>query len=400
VMLEELVGRLSQPADSKVCLLVLDGLGGFDGMGRTSELAAANTPNLDRLAGEGCLGLHDPVAPGITPGSGAGHLGLFGYDPLAYEIGRGALSAAGVGFELRPGDVAARVNFCTLAADGTVADRRAGRLPTADNERLAGRLQAEVKIPGVEVFVRTEREHRALLVFRGEDLAPDLGDTDPQVTGVAPLEPAPRTPKATHTSEIVSSFLRQARVILDGEAANFVLLRGFDTHRAIPQFPERYGVRALAVAAYPMYVGISRLLGFTTPAAHDSPEAQIATVATRIGEFDFVFFHFKYPDSAGEDGDFARKVAAIERMDGLVPELLATGITNLLVTGDHSTPSQLAAHSWHPVPVLLWGGSAPADGITRFDEAHCRQGSIGRVRAFELMPMLLASAGRLAKYGA
>ena len=398
---ETVVTDMARP-DGKTCmLLVLDGLGGYRTTERGSELTEARTPNFDRLAAEGSLGLHDPVTRGITPGSGAGHLGLFGYDPLAYEIGRGALSAAGIGFELRPGDVAARVNFCTLASDGTIADRRAGRLPTEEAAAICEQLTREVKLDGADFILQPEREHRGLFVLRGEGLAADLADTDPQQVGVPPLDPVARSPEAKRTADLVRSFLDQARAALAGrERGNFLLLRGFDTHKELPSFPDRYKVRALAVAAYPMYVGIARLLGFETHQVDGAAAEEVDALPGLLPDHDFVFMHVKKTDSAGEDGDFDRKVAAIEEVDALLPRILEAGVEVLAVTGDHSTPAQMAAHSWHPVPVLLWGGTAAADGAPGFDEVACAQGSLGRFEAKHLLPQLLAAAGRLTKYGA
>jgi 2,3-bisphosphoglycerate-independent phosphoglycerate mutase len=398
---ESVVTEMARPEGSKALLLVMDGLGGYRTAERGSELTEANTPNLDRLAGEGSLGLHDPVTRGVTPGSGAGHLGLFGYDPLAYEIGRGALSAAGIGFELQPGDVAARVNFCTLDADGIITDRRAGRLPTEQAAAICDLLMREVKLDGAEFFLQPEREHRGLLVLRGKGLEKDLIDTDPQVVGVAPVEPQARTPEARPTAELVKQVLDRARALLaDREQGNFLLLRGFDSVKDMPSFPLRYQVKALAIAAYPMYVGISRLLGFETHQVEGAAKEEVDALAELLPDYDFVFMHVKKTDSAGEDGDFERKVAAIEEVDALIPRMLDAGVDVLAVTGDHSTPAQMAAHSWHPVPVLLWGGTAAADGLPGFDEVTCRQGSLGRFEAKHLLPQLLAAAGRLAKYGA
>jgi 2,3-bisphosphoglycerate-independent phosphoglycerate mutase len=398
---ESVVTEMARPEGMKALLLVMDGLGGYRTTERGSELTEADTPNLDRLAGEGSLGLHDPVTRGITPGSGAGHLGLFGYDPLEYEIGRGALSAAGIGFELQPGDVAARVNFCTLDANGVITDRRAGRLPTEEAAAICELLMREVRLDGVEFFLQPEREHRGLLVLRGPGLDRDVTDTDPQVVGVPALEPQARTPEAMRTAELVKQILDQARTLLAGrERGNFLLLRGFDSIKDMPSFPQRYQVKALAIAAYPMYVGISRLLGFETHQVDGGAPEEVDALAELLPEHDFVFMHMKKTDSAGEDGDFDRKVAAIEEVDALVPRMLDAGIEVLAVTGDHSTPAQMAAHSWHPVPVLLWGGTAAADGLPAFDEVTCRQGSLGRFEAKHLLPQLLAAAGRLTKYGA
>ncbi|HEV3014018.1 MAG TPA: 2,3-bisphosphoglycerate-independent phosphoglycerate mutase [Actinomycetota bacterium] len=398
---ETVVTEMARPEGKKALLLVMDGLGGYRTAERGSELTEASTPNLDRLAGEGSLGLHDPVSRGITPGSGAGHLGLFGYDPLSYEIGRGALSAAGIGFELLPGDVAARVNFCTLDAEGMITDRRAGRLPTEEAAAICELLMREIKLDEAEFFLQPEREHRGLLVLRGKGLEKDLNDTDPQVTGVAPFEPQARTPEARGTETLVKQILDQARSLLaDRQRGNFLLLRGFDSVKDMPSFPLRYRVKALAIAAYPMYVGISRLLGFETHQVEGAAKEEVDALAELLPEHDFVFMHIKKTDSAGEDGDFERKVEAIEEVDALIPRMLEAGVQVLAVTGDHSTPAQMAAHSWHPVPVLLWGGTAAADGLPHFDEVNCRQGSLGRFEAKHLLPQLLAAAGRLTKYGA
>jgi 2,3-bisphosphoglycerate-independent phosphoglycerate mutase len=315
---ESVVTEMARPEGKKALLLVLDGLGGYRTTERGSELTEASTPNLDRLAGEGSLGLHDPVTRGITPGSGAGHLGLFGYDPLSYEIGRGALSAAGIGFELQPGDVAARVNFCTLDADGTITDRRAGRLPTEEAAAICELLTREIKVEGVEFFLRPEREHRGLLVLRGPGLDRNVTDSDPQREGVPPLDPEPRSPEAKRTAELVRRILDQARTLLAGrERGNFLLLRGFDSVKEMPSFPGRYQVKALAIAAYPMYVGISRLLGFQTHQVEGAAKEEVDALAELLPDHDFVFMHIKKTDSAGEDGDFERKVEAIEEVDAL-----------------------------------------------------------------------------------
>lgn len=395
------LAELIQPADTKILLVVMDGLGGYADADHGTELEEAVTPNLDRLAADGSAGLVEPIGPGITPGSGPGHLGLFGYDPLSYEIGRGALSAAGIGFELQPGDVAARVNFCTLDADGTITDRRAGRLPTEEAAAICELLTGEIKLDGVEFFLQPEREHRGLLVLRGPGLDRNVTDTDPQREGVAPLDPEPRSPEAERTAELVRRILDQARTLLAGrERGNFLLLRGFDSVKEMPSFPDRYQVKALAIAAYPMYVGISRLLGFQTHQVEGAAKEEVDALAELLPDHDFVFMHIKKTDSAGEDGDFDRKVEAIEEVDALIPRILEAGVEVMAVTGDHSTPAQMAAHSWHPVPVLLWGGTAAADGLPGFDEVNCRQGSLGRFEAKHLLPQLLAAAGRLTKYGA
>jgi 2,3-bisphosphoglycerate-independent phosphoglycerate mutase len=392
---------LVQPADTKILLVVMDGLGGYADAEHGTELEEASTPNLDRLAFEGVTGLVEPVAPGITPGSGPGHLGLFGYDPERFELGRGALSAAGLDFELRPGDVAARGNLCTLAPDGTVADRRAGRIPDPEAQDVVARLRDRVRLDGAEVFFRHEREHRVLVVLRGDGLDPRVGDTDPQRTGVPPLEPQPFDPDAKRTTELVTELDAQVRALLAGERkANALLLRGFDTHRELPGFTERYGLRAAAVAIYPMYRGIARLLGMDVLGQPGDLTDQVAILRGAWADHDYFFLHHKYTDSAGEDGDRPRKIAAVEQLDAVVPELRDLGPDVIAVSGDHSTPSQMAAHSWHPVPVLLWGERCGRDEVERFGERWCRAGGLGLRPTKDLMAFLLANAGRLQKYGA
>jgi 2,3-bisphosphoglycerate-independent phosphoglycerate mutase len=392
---------LIQPADTKILLVVMDGLGGYADGEHGTELEEADTPNLDRLAADGVTGLVEPVGPGITPGSGPGHLGLFGYDPEQFELGRGALSAAGLDFELRPGDVAARGNLCTLAADGTVADRRARRIPDDEAAVVVAKLQDGVDLDGAEVFFRHEREHRVLVVLRGPGLDPALTDTDPQHEGVAPLDSQPLEPDAKHTAELISELASQARRVLAGEPkANGILLRGFDTHRELPGFAERYGLRAAAVAIYPVYRGIARLLGMDVLGQPGTLDDELQILRDAWMSYDYFFLHHKGTDSAGEDGDRARKVRAIEQLDAVVPEMRRLEPDVIAVSGDHSTPSQMAAHSWHPVPALLWSARCGRDDVERFGERWCLRGGLGLRPTKDLMALMLANAGRLQKYGA
>jgi len=395
------LSTLAQPADTRIVLIVLDGLGGYADADRGTELEEAATPNLDALAAEGSVGLVEPVGPGITPGSGPGHLGLFGYDPLEFELGRGALSAAGLDVELKPGDVAARGNLATLGADGNVVDRRAGRIPDDEAAEVVQRLREGIAIPGVEVLLVPEAQHRVLVVLRGEGLDPHVSDTDPQATGVPPLSPVATRPAAERTAEVVATLDGQVRKLLAGHPkANALLLRGFDSHRELPSLQQRHGLTPAAVAIYPMYRGIARLVGMEVlPRAADL-DGQVALLGEHWDRFDYFFVHHKPTDSAGEDGDFARKVAAIEALDAAVPAIRALGPDVLVVTGDHATPTQMAAHSWHPVPALMWGRLVGRDGSERFGERWCLAGALGRRPTRDLMPLALAAAGRLAKYGA
>ncbi|HEX6331697.1 MAG TPA: 2,3-bisphosphoglycerate-independent phosphoglycerate mutase [Actinomycetota bacterium] len=392
---------LAVPAESKILLVVMDGLGGMADADHGTELEEARTPNLDRLAAEGVTGLLEPVGPGVTPGSGPGHLALFGYDPYEHLLGRGALSAAGLDVELRPGDVAARGNLCTIDARGRVTDRRAGRPADADARRVIDRLSAEVHVDGVELLFKHERGHRFLLVLRGDGLDPRVADTDPQHTDVPPLPPAALDPAAAGTARLTAAVIAEAgRALADEPVANGILLRGFDSLRELPAFGERTGMRAAAIAVYPMYRGIARILGFEVL----GPPADLVEEVTLLGKHwadaDFFFFHHKDADAAGEDGNREAKVAAIERLDAIVPDLVVLGPDVIAVTGDHATPTQMAAHSWHPVPVLVHGPLSGRDEVERFGERWCRAGGLGVRPTRELLPILMANAGRLAKYGA
>ncbi len=400
----ELMRRLTNASGGKILLLVLDGLGGLPReQGGPTELEAAATPNLDRLAREGSTGLSIPVARGVAPGSGPAHLALFGYDPVAYEIGRGVLEATGIGLEVNPGDVAIRGNFCTLDADGNIVDRRAGRIPTEEGAKRVELLR-QIELPGVQIDVQIAKEYRFAMVLRGEGLNGDIADTDPQKTGVPPLPVKARSPQAEKTAALVSQWLEKAREQLKGqEPANFCTLRGFASEPGLPKYGDVYKLKAACVAVYPMYKGVARLVGMdiVETTAHDTTQDEFEKVAQIWDEYDFVFCHIKYTDSRGEDGDFDAKVNVIEEVDAALPALLDLNPDVMVVTGDHSTPATYQAHSWHPVPTLLW---APATHMTDraevFGERACMTGALGQFPATDLMPLALAHAKRLEKFGA
>src|SRR5512136_824769 len=399
----QIVERQAEQTSSRILFLVLDGLGDLPRYGDgLTPLAAANKPNLDLLARDGCCGRFDPVGPGITPGSGPGHLGLFGYDPTEYEIGRGVLSAVGIDFPLQPGDVAARFNFCTLDSDGNVFDRRAGRISTEENRRLVARLREIPPPKGVQVFVETEAEHRGALILRGDKLGHRLSDTDPQHTGVPPLPVTALDAAAKPTAKAVAGFVEAAREALASEPkANGVLLRGFDSLPEIPSLAERFRLRPVCIATYPMYRGLARLVGMEMPPAPPTLSEFPAVVRANREGRDFFFVHVKYTDKAGEDGDFNRKREVIEEVDRLVPDLLGDGFEVVVVTADHSTPVAHKAHSWHPVPALVWApGRVFRDSVGTFSETTCIGGGLGRMPLRFLMAEALAAAGKLAKFGA
>ncbi len=398
----ELFQRLKRTEGEKMLLVVLDGLGGLPKVrGGKTELETANTPNLDALATESICGLHNPCAPGITPGSGPAHLGLFGYDPFEYNIGRGVLEALGIDFELRDGDLAIRVNFCTVDGDGVVTDRRAGRISTDVNAKLCAKLR-KIKLDDVELFVEPVKEHRAAVVMRGPGLHGGMNDSDPQVVGHPPLEIVASDPKGRLASELCNEFAAKAAAILkDDHPANMVLLRGIDRHESLPNFTEVFGPKAAAIATYPMYRGLARLVGMDVlKPGSDTLEGEIECLKANREKYDFFYFHVKKTDSYGEDGNFDGKVHVIEEWDKLVPLVRAMGFGVIAVTGDHSTPAVLEGHSWHPVPVLLWSEVCRPDDVVAFGERACNRGGLGVFPAVELIPLMLANAGRLQKYGA
>ncbi|RIK75411.1 MAG: phosphoglycerate mutase [Planctomycetota bacterium] len=392
--------------DSKIVMYVADGLGGLPQQpGGLTELETAHTPNLDKLAKEGVCGGSIPVALGIAPGSGPGHLGLFGYDPLKYLIGRGALEATGIGFKLEDGDVAIRANFCTIDAAGNIADRRAGRIPSEESAPLAIKLR-EVKIPNVQVFVEPVKEHRFVIVLRGTGpnkgkLGDAVHDTDPQATGVPPLAAKAANAESQATAQIADQFVKQAKELLAGQPkANCLTLRGFASKPSLPTYEQVYGLRAAAIAVYPMYKGLAQLVGMDVVGAAKTLDEQMDVLQQNWAKYDFFFIHFKYTDSTGEDGAFDAKVKRTEEYDAAVPRIMALKPDVLIATGDHSTPSMLKSHSWHPVPTLLWAKNCRTDACEKFGETECLRGGLGQFEAKHLMTLALANAGRLGKYGA
>ncbi len=398
---ERLLKQVVIPGTTKIVLLVMDGLGGLPRRETgKSELEEADIPTLDRIAREGACGLTVPVATGITPGSGPGHLALFGYDPIKYDIGRGVLEATGIDFDLTDNDVAARGNFCTVNTNGLITDRRAGRIATEKAATLIERLR-DIRVPGVELFVEPVREHRFVLVVRGEGLSDRLSGTDPNREGLPPLPVRALEPEALETAAMVNHWVSEAQMRLAGEPqGNMVLVRGFAKVPALPSMKELFRLNAAAVAIYPMYRGLAKLVGMTALPAPASFADEIDTVARHWDGYDFFFVHFKGTDAAGEDGDFERKSRAAEQVDREIQRLLELKPDVLMIAGDHSTPAVLAAHSWHSVPFVLHGNWIRADLTEGFNERECMRGSLGTFPATEALPLALAHAGRLTKYGA
>ncbi len=398
---DELMMQLSQKTDSKMVLLVMDGVGDMQVDGKTA-LETAVTPNFDALAKESALGFSTPVSPGITPGSGPGHLSIFGYDPLRYEIGRGVLEALGIGMGLGARDLATRGNFCTMDENDVVTDRRAGRIATEINEKICEKLQAAITvIDGVEIIIRPGKEHRFVVVFRGDGLAGPLTDTDPQKVGAKALAAKPASPEGKKSAEIVNTFMKLARDVLRHEPkANGCLLRGIAKVPDIPSMSKLFKITPACIATYPMYKGLARLVEMDILETGDTVASELETLKENWDNYDFFYFHVKKTDSYGEDGNFPKKVKVIEEVDGLLPQLLALEPDVLAVTGDHSTPCPMAAHSWHPVPYLLKAKTARIDPNPRYTEDCCRTGALGWFLARESMAIMMGHAMKLNKYGA
>ena len=404
-MNQEILKPLIYKNKSKIIYIIMDGLGGLPReQGGKTELETAKTPNMDAWARTGTLGLLDPIGHGITPGSGPAHLALFGYDPVADNVGRGILSALGVDFPVTGRDVCARLNFCTIDDTGNVTDRRAGRIATEINERLCKKLQDNITLSdGIEFFMSTESEHRALLVLRGDGLGGSINDTDSQQVGVPPLIAEGEDAESRKTAKYVNEFLDKARAVLKDESpANFILARGFAKHEPLQSMEDKYGLHCAAVAQYPMYRGLARLVGMDVLPRPDTYEAMFGQIKDNYDKYDFFFVHFKKTDSYGEDGNFDAKAGVIETVDKWLRNLDVLDPEVVVITGDHSTPAVLKAHSWHPVPVLLHSGRGLAriDKSTSFGEDECSHGGLGRMPMRYIILEALATAGRLQKFGA
>jgi 2,3-bisphosphoglycerate-independent phosphoglycerate mutase len=385
---------------TKIVLLVVDGLGGLahpeTGL---SELETAHIPNLDAMAQESACGLTTPVLPGVAPGSGPGHLALFGYDPLKHLIGRGALEALGIEVDLQPGDVAARGNFCTVDGDGLLVDRRAGRIPTELSAPICQRLD-QIELDGVQVDVFPVQDYRFVLRLRGEGLSEAVTETDPQINGVPALPVKPLNPAAQKTADLVNEFVGQAsRLLSEEDRANMLLLRGFAQLPNLPDMGEVYRLNPAAIAAYPMYRGLATVAGMRVIRTGHTFADEVETLRENFGSHDFFFIHYKPADAAGEDGDFDAKVQRLEELDPFIPAIRELEPDVLMVAGDHATPAITAGHSWHPVPFMLHSWLTKGEGVSAFNERTCAQGSIGRIPATNAMLLALSHAGKMTKFG-
>lgn len=410
--LDSLYSELTLPTKAKLALIVLDGLGDLAivGQGEITPLEAARTPNLDAFVAQGCAqGRMIPVAQGITPGSGPGHLALFGYDPIEYQVGRGVIEALGLGVHLKAGDVAARANFCSLDPKGIITDRRAGRIATDVCEELCGILSQGIKRAGpkgseVEVIIQPGKEHRFVVVFRGEGLAGPLTSTDPNREGLPIAVAKPENEKSAaqvKTAKIVADFYKRALpLIAKHPRANGFLMRGIAHQPRIPLFQERYKLKAACLAVYPMYKGLAQLVGMTKIEGPKTIAEQFERYLAEYDNYDFFFIHYKYTDKAGEDGNFEAKKKAIEDFDAALPILLRKKPDVIAITGDHSTPCAVKGHSWHPQPVLVHSALSGSDKLERFTETGSNMGSLGVFKAKYLLRLMQANARMFDKFGA
>ncbi|OGP56378.1 MAG: phosphoglycerate mutase [Deltaproteobacteria bacterium RBG_13_52_11b] len=398
---DEILHSLTVQTESKLLMVVIDGLGGLPIGGKT-ELEAARIPNLDRLVSKSACGLIDPLSTGITPGSGPSHLALFGYDPFRYEIGRGVMEALGIGLKLTKEDLTARGNFATADENGIIVDRRAGRISTEKNREICQLLQNEIReFGGIRVSIHPGREHRFVIVFRGKGLRDDLSDADPQKDGSPAKQAEALAEEAQKTAEVVNGYIKKATEALKRfHPANTVLLRGFSKIPDIPSMTERFRLRPAAIATYPMYRGLAMLVGMEVLETGETIRDEMETLGQSFDRYDFFFLHLKKTDTAGEDGDFKAKVKALQEIDRMVPSILKLKSDVLVVTGDHSTPSLLKSHSWHPNPILLLSKYIRPDRVRRFTERNCTKGELGRFPAVEILPLMLANGLKLKKFGA
>jgi 2,3-bisphosphoglycerate-independent phosphoglycerate mutase len=399
---------------SKIIFFVIDGIGGLP-LPKTglSELETANVPNLDRLATKGVTGVSTPIAPGVSPGSGVAHLSLLGYDPFTYDVGRGAIAAYGVGLEMEEDDIAVRVNFAGFSSSGAVVDRRAGRLATEKNMELC-KLLREIKIHDVEIIIETVMDYRSVVIFRGEGLHPDLSDSDPQATGegVFPDPVIALKPRSKYSASVAKTFIKEANDILQTKEARAIaelpngqhlsiLTRGYANRPNLPLMQHLYGLENIgAIASYPDYRGIARIVGMDVLYDGHELDEEFDKLEEVFHNYDFIFFHIKEADSAGEDGNFDKKVSVLEEIDKQLKRVEELSPDVLVVTGDHSTPATYKGHSWHPVPFLIVSKWCRPDSVRKFNEIDCRNGTLGLFHATEAMLYALGNAGRIDKFRA
>lgn len=399
---EELFEKISIKNQNKMIMIILDGLGGLPVKGKT-ELESAKTPNLDDLASNSELGLTHPISIGVTPGSGPAHLSLFGYDPLKYTIGRGILEALGVDVKVGAKDFAIRGNFATQK-NNIIIDRRAGRITNEKNREIISYLKKRIKkIDDIKISLFSGEEHRFVLRLSGNDLSENVTDADPEEIGKPMLYSMAKSKKAEKTAKILNKFIdRLTKELKDFYPVNTCLLRGIAKYPDIPHMSKLFKLKPAAIAVYPMYKGLAQLVGMEILETQKSIKDEINTLEKNYNNYNFFFIHVKKTDSYGEDGDFEKKIKIIEEFDALLPQILKLNPDTLVITGDHSTPSILKSHSWHPNPFLIKAKyqRKNSETATKFSETSCAKGILGQFNSTDILPLMMANSMKFRKYGA
>ena len=404
----------------KVVLVIIDGLGDrpISELKDQTPLEAANTPNLDYFATNGITGIMNAIDVGIRPGSDTSHLAIFGYDPETHYTGRGIFEAAGIGMELKKGDIALRGNFATVTEDLIIVDRRAGRIENVS--KLADALNG-MKIDGVRFFVKAGVMHRAGVVLRGSNLSHMVSDNDPHEVGVKvkQVKALDNTEEAKFTASVINKFLEEAHKILKEHEvnkkrrkerlleANYILLRGASKLTHFEPFEKKYKLKACCIAGAGLYKGIAKVLGMdvlqvkgATGTANTDINAKFIAAKKALAKYDFVFVHIKYADNYAEDGNVFGKLKFIEKIDDALIHLIGIKDTLIVITADHSTPCKLKAHSGDPVPIVMFGEGVRTDKVKEFNERSCMQGGLGRIKGKDLMNEILNLIGKAKLYGA
>jgi 2,3-bisphosphoglycerate-independent phosphoglycerate mutase len=399
---------------NKAMLIVMDGLGDrpIKELGWLTPLEAARTPNLDALAARGVSGLMNAIGFGLRPGSDTSHLAILGYDIEKYYTGRGTIEVAGLGMELKAGDVALRGNLGTVNDKLLVVDRRAGRI--TDTGPFVAELDG-LTYQGVTLLARPGTGHRAGIILRGPGLSSRISDNDPHEVGVKVHEvhPLDDSKEAAFTAKVLNHFLAEAHRILAANPlnqerikqgkppANYLLGRGAGYYKQIVKFEERYGLHACTIAGGGLYKGIGAFTGMDViqvAGATGLPNTDIAAkfragLAALKGAYDFAFVHVKATDTFGEDGDFTGKMNFINRIDEAAA-LLLDAPHLLAVTADHSTPCALKRHSGDPVPLMMVGdGLVRTDEVATYGERSCARGGMGRLTGLQVMPEIINLLG-------
>jgi 2,3-bisphosphoglycerate-independent phosphoglycerate mutase len=399
--------------NDKILMIILDGASDRPVNGIT-PLQHAETPNLDEIASLGISGIIDPIAPGIRPGSDVAHLSLLGYDPYEVYTGRGPFEAAGVGIDVKPGDIAFRCNFATVD-NGIAVDRRAGRI--RGTKELAKAI-GEVKIDDVEIIFKGSTEHRAAMVIRGDGLSQDVIPNDPAEDGRHVCKIEAINPEAERTAKILNKFVEETEKILEeheinrerrekGEPpANYILFRGVGEAPKLERFDERYGLKGGVIAAVALVIGIGRMCGMeyiktegATGDVHSDVRMKMKNAVRALEDHDFILMNIKGTDEMGHDGDFLGKSDFIQRIDESLAEIMDIGAL-VVITADHSTPVSVGGHSADPVPVVMKGEGVRVDDVKAYDEISSAKGGLLRIRGMNLLPILADLTNRAKKFGA